>query len=177
VIGLHRPYFASTPQGRQEVERQVPLMLQKLKSYVQEMGATDIVYQEMVNTEPSDIKLYWGDEIKKLIPERDPTFDEVMTSYDARQYGLSNTSEMRIRNKEFETCNLNQLKGGEKIRTDCRFLLWGLSERVFSEREKQRREKCKPETELWKSLKIKEVREHPTFLNFEACQRSIMLGR
>src|SRR5258707_874679 len=53
-IGLHRPYFASAPQNPREIERQVPIMLQKLKSYVQEMGVTDNFYQEMVNTEPSN---------------------------------------------------------------------------------------------------------------------------
>ena len=64
VIGLHRPYFAGAPSSRQEIERQVPLMLQQLKSYVQQMGLTDNFYQEMVNTDPSNMALYRGDQIK-----------------------------------------------------------------------------------------------------------------
>jgi hypothetical protein len=36
-------------------------MLQQLKTYLQEMGVTDVVYQELVNTEPSDMNLY-GDQ-------------------------------------------------------------------------------------------------------------------
>ena len=71
IIGLHRPYFASAPQSRQEIERQAPIMLQKLKSYVQEMGVADIVYQEMVNTEPAQIKLYKAAEIQRIVPMND----------------------------------------------------------------------------------------------------------
>jgi hypothetical protein len=71
IIGLHRPYFASAPQSRQEIERQAPIMLQKLKSYVQEMGVADIVYQEMVNTEPAKIKLYKAAEIQRIVPMND----------------------------------------------------------------------------------------------------------
>src|SRR5262245_53870752 len=67
VVGFHRPYFASTPQKRQDIERQVPLMLQKLQSYVQEMGITDNAYHEMVNTEPSNMKLYDGQDVYKLV--------------------------------------------------------------------------------------------------------------
>jgi hypothetical protein len=33
VIGLHRPYLASTPQSRQSIERETPLMLQKLNRH------------------------------------------------------------------------------------------------------------------------------------------------
>jgi hypothetical protein len=52
------------------------------------MGVTDLFYQEMVNTEPADIRLYRGDDIDRLVPHRDPTFDEIATSYQARQYGI-----------------------------------------------------------------------------------------
>jgi hypothetical protein len=42
VIGLHRPYFSSAPLSRQAIEREVPLMLQKIKDYVHSMGVTDL---------------------------------------------------------------------------------------------------------------------------------------
>lgn len=80
---------------------------------------------------------------------------------------------MRQREKDAERC-LTQIPHSAycDIATS-----WGLSESVYIEREKQRLEKCKPETELWNSLKRKEWRDHPTFLQFEACVRNIMLGR
>jgi hypothetical protein len=40
-IGLHRPYFSSAPLTCQEIEPQAPLMLEKIKEYVQSMGVTD----------------------------------------------------------------------------------------------------------------------------------------
>lgn len=88
TIGLHRPYLSAAPQSRQAIERGVPLMLQQLKGYVQEMGLTDNFYQEMVNAEPSNIKLYVGDNINRLVPETDPTYDEIQISYRARRYGI-----------------------------------------------------------------------------------------
>jgi hypothetical protein len=88
VIGLHRPYFAAAPQSRQSIERETPLMLQKIKEYVQSMGVTDLFYQEMVNTEPANIRLYRGDEIQKLVPTHDPSHEEIETAYDARKYGV-----------------------------------------------------------------------------------------
>ncbi len=47
LIGLHRPYFSSAPLTRQEIERQAPLMLQKIKEYVQSMGVTDLFYGDV----------------------------------------------------------------------------------------------------------------------------------
>jgi hypothetical protein len=40
-LGLHRPYLASSPQGRQAVEKQIPLMLSLVKQYIVEMNITD----------------------------------------------------------------------------------------------------------------------------------------
>src|ERR1700694_2650776 len=92
TLGLHRPYLASAPQTRKTIEREIPLMLQQLKTYLQEMDVTDVVYQEMVNTEPSDMKLY-GDkqtrlrDVYRIIPNLDPTYDEIEKSYNARWHG------------------------------------------------------------------------------------------
>jgi hypothetical protein len=171
VIGLHRPYFSSAPQSRQSIEREVPLMLQKLKAYVQEMGNTDIFYQEMVNTEPSAIKLYAGDDIKRIIPELDPTYDEVQTSYDAREYGVT-TAEIRQRKKDAETCS------GRSDAEKCRkAIYWGLSERVYENRKKNMH--CVytfEEVKSWELVKRKELKDHPSILKYEACVRNTMLG-
>jgi hypothetical protein len=57
-LGLHRPYLSALPQSRETLEKQVPLMLSMLKTYVNEMGITDNFYQQMVNTEPSRMAMY-----------------------------------------------------------------------------------------------------------------------
>jgi ATP-dependent protease ClpP protease subunit len=95
VIGLHRPYLA-TSLKREAVEQAAPLMLKTIKDYVREMGVSDAFYDAMVNTEVSEVRLYHGDEIKRLVPETDPTYDEIDNAYDARKYGVS-AGEMRRR--------------------------------------------------------------------------------
>src|ERR1700737_1956797 len=116
-LGLHRPYLASIPQKREIVEKQVPLMLSQVKQYVAEMGITDNFYQQMVNTEPAQMVVYYAMDLAegnamglptrvnytKLIPEYDPVYQEVETSYDARWYGVT-TSEMRQREIDAEVC-------------------------------------------------------------------------
>jgi hypothetical protein len=57
-LGLHRPYLASAPQTRQVVEKQVPIMLSQIRQYVAEMGVGDNFYQQMINTEPSEMVVY-----------------------------------------------------------------------------------------------------------------------
>jgi hypothetical protein len=67
-LGLHRPYLSSIPQGRQVVEKQVPLVLSQVKQYVDEMGITDNFYQQMVNTKPSQMAIYREDNYTELVP-------------------------------------------------------------------------------------------------------------
>jgi len=177
MIGLHRPYLASNPQSRRSIERETLLMLQKLKDYVQEMGVTDIFYQEIVNTEPSNMKLYVGRDIEQIVPLHDPTYDEVTNSYLARRYGVD-TAEMRARDKDSENCvTLAPDTSREVICTNA--ILWGLSERVYEERSKDLA-KCQLSTEEQNTLRLtqrNEKRDHPIYLKLEACERKIMLGR
>jgi hypothetical protein len=102
LIGLHRPYFAAT-LSRTEIEQSAPVMLAKVRDYVRAMGVSDAFYDAMVNTEPSDIRLYYGDEIKKLVPAKDPTYDEIDNAYNARKYGVS-AAEMRQRKLAAKKC-------------------------------------------------------------------------
>ena len=180
VVGLHRPYFASSPQSRQTIEREAPLMLKSVQDYVHEMGVQDAFYQVMANTEPSNMKLYGHKlygyrEIENLVPELDPTHDEIETSYDAREHGIS-TIEMRLRKSDAEShCGMGDIM-------NCKWPLeWGLSERVFNERWALARSKCWPDRERDKKIldlvKTKELRDHPINLKREACVRDIMLGR
>jgi hypothetical protein len=44
----------------------------------------------MVNTEVSEVRLYHGDEIKRLVPETDPTYDEIdnAITYNVNSFAL-----------------------------------------------------------------------------------------
>ena len=101
-------------------------MLSEVKQYIAEMGITDNFYQQMMNTEPSQMAIYgpvhpttsdgaalptsdakalglrW-DSYRKLVPEYDPVYQEVEISYDARFHGVT-TSEMRQRQNDAEQC-------------------------------------------------------------------------
>jgi len=176
VIGLHRPYLASAPQSRQSIERETPLMLQQLKRYVQEMGITDLFYQEMVNTEPSNMKLYVGPDIEKIVPLHDPTYDEVITSYLAREYGID-TAEIRARDKDSENC-FALFPGTNREITCYEAIMWGLSERVYEER-KTKTTQCKLSDEEKNTLKLvkrNEIRDLPLYLgrnkNTSRCPRA-----
>jgi hypothetical protein len=192
-LGLHRPYLASAPQGRQAIEKQFPQMLAQVKQYVAEMGVTDNFYQQMVNTEPSRMVLYFGSEMteseaatlgfpararvsyRQLIPERDAVHQEIEISYDARRYGVT-TSEMRRREIDAEQ-ECDKRKGSDWYY--CREALrWGLSQRVYREREEKARG-CSLDDEdkkLLQAMPMKERRDHPLLIKRETCIRNIMLG-
>lgn len=185
VVGLHRPYFASSPQSRLTIEREAPLMLQSVQKYVHEMGVQDAFYQVMANTEPSNMKLYglksYGHrDIESLVPTLDPTYDEIETAYDARYYGIS-TMEMRLRKTDADSrCSVLDVDEYK-----CRFPIeWGLSEPVFNERWALTKSKCFPsgedkerEQKILDLVKTKDLRDHPIRLKREACVRDVMLAR
>jgi hypothetical protein len=168
-LGLHRPHLTSIPQGRQVVEKQVPLILSQLKQYVAEMGITDNFYQQMVNTEPSQLVTYGHDSYTKLFPEVDPVYEEIEISYEARARGVT-TDEMRQR-------HLDGGKGCYEYIYSCAALLWGLSARVYRDRD----EKAKAcyvdgDDKLLDAMPKKERRDHPLWIKRETCIRNIMMG-
>jgi hypothetical protein len=170
-LGLHRPYLASAPQSRQAVEKQVPLMLSGIKQYINEMGITDSFYEQMVNTEPSQMVIYNSDDFVKLVPEDDPVHQEIDIADQARLYGAT-TSEMRDRLLDSKKCRMK----------DPNFVycydaaLWGLSERVFRERYRNA-EACKREEDfkILLAMPKTERREHPLWIQWETCARNSML--
>jgi hypothetical protein len=181
-LGLHRPYLATAPQSRETIEMQLPLMLSAVKGYITEMGVTDDFYQQMVNTDPSKVAIYKGKEFEKLVPVVDPTHEEVEMSYQARQYGVT-TSEMRRRRQDMFDCK--NLAFPHNI--DCiGAAVWGLSERVYLEREETVKKQCwfqenkmesDKDVEALFAIPRKARRDHPITIRRETCERNIMLGR
>lgn len=191
-LGLHRPYLASAPQSRETIEMQIPLMLSLIRRYVAEMGITDDFYQKIVNTEPSQMLIFTSEDYTGLVPEMDPVYQEVQTSYAARRYGV-NTVEMRQRERDARECLINpKLLGSSPDVTDrskreleksghewsCfEAVLWGLSEPDFLARAQKARECLRDDDDLkfLLSLPERERRDHPLWIKREQCERNIML--
>jgi ATP-dependent protease ClpP protease subunit len=120
-IGLHRPYLASLPQSRETIEKEMPIMFAKVKSYVAEMGISNTFYEQMMGTEPSKMIVYHDKEIEKLVPIDDPIYEELGIAAMARTYGVT-TLEMRERKEDAKKCP----KG--KTESSCReAIYWGNS--------------------------------------------------
>lgn len=107
-------------------------MLWKVKSYVAEMGLTEDFYQQLVNTEPSQMVIYKEDDFTRLFPQQDPVYAEVNISREARLYGIS-TTEWRRRDQEARSCDglarsrRADLTGAYVCR---QAIMWGLSDIV-----------------------------------------------
>jgi hypothetical protein len=67
-LGLHRPYFASAPLSREQIEKQASIMRDAVKTYVEEMGITDSFFEGMYNTDPSNIEVLRGEQSQKIVP-------------------------------------------------------------------------------------------------------------
>jgi hypothetical protein len=182
-LGLHRPFFATTPLSREQIESQVPILLDKLKKYIIEMGITDNFYQILVNTEPSDIVIYGLtngnlDDFAKLVPTVDPTYDEITVAESARLYGIT-TLEVRQRSKEADReCSVTRLPD---TYINCRSAItWGLSESVYLERNVEAVKDCRYSDDEKKILhRTPRVSswDLPLVIRHEDCVRSIMLGK
>jgi ATP-dependent protease ClpP protease subunit len=169
-LGLHRPYLAAAPLNRQDVEKQVPLMLSTVKSYVAEMGITENFYQQMVNTEPSQMIVYKYANYTTLVPLRDPVYDEVRVAREARKYGIT-TSDYRQREQETKRCGIIF---DDKSKTCAEALKWGLSESVYLERKAKASCSFTLEEAMGKVLPRK--LDDPVKMRCEAATRKIMLG-
>jgi hypothetical protein len=187
-LGLHRPFFASAPQSRETLEKQVPLMLSMVKSYIVEMGITENFYQQMVNTEPSKIVIYNSNNYQKIVPAIDPVFAEIEVAREARRYGTT-TSGMRQRQAEAkqEPCKFYDVQGLSDKKPDCAYsAYWGLSERIYRERNAKAKEECWFSNEREYSdiedtaLKQtpRKLRDNlPFVIRVETCVRNVMLGK
>jgi hypothetical protein len=134
-LGLHRPYRSDLPKSRPDVETEVPKMYADIKSFTMEMGITDNFYQEMINTEPTKMVVYHGDDFTKVVPEVDPVYEEAEVSLNALRYGVT-ADEMRRRDLEAEkSCPRNQ--GLNELFACVEAIKFGLSRPVYDQRIKQ----------------------------------------
>jgi membrane-bound ClpP family serine protease len=179
-IGIHRPYFDSAPLNPDQVKSQYSRMAAAVKAYIQEMGVTENVFYEMMNTEPAKMKLYYDDHVNDIIPKVDPAYQEVQVSAKAREYGVK-TGEMRLRIKESDKCS-DRFKDMADYVNCVEAIKWGLSESVYRRRIGPAREACwskfNAELESLKAQKLKrsQSRQHPVRIKYDSCLRELMLG-
>jgi hypothetical protein len=138
-LGLHRPYFASAPLSRDQIEKQMPIMRAAVRKYVEEMGITESFLERMFNTDPSDINVLRGEESERIVPRTDPTYDEIITASAAQQFGLT-TSEYRRRESLAQSCFTSQFKAKYPDCYDS--TLWGLSPEVYRSRSAMVKTRC-----------------------------------
>lgn len=168
------------PNGLIGLHRAAPPMLQEIKDYVREMGISDSFYETMVNTEVPDIRLYRGDQINKLVPETDPTYDEIENGYEARKYGVS-AEEMRQRKSiAKQKCKplFSDDPGALGRVLDCeQATYWGLDEATYKRVSKNGFPQCRPsddELKIYNATGIKKRRDLPSYIKLEACIRDGM---
>lgn len=177
IIGLHRPYLASPPQERRKVEQQIPKMFADIEKYVAEMDVTQSFYELMVNTEPSEMRLFRGDEIASIVPRTDPTQEEIDISRLAREHGIS-TVEMRHRKSEAATCysRFGSTSSDELV---CEAAIeWGLRESVYRARIRKTNACILGPTELetLRQISAEDRLDDPVLIKHENCVRAVMLG-
>jgi hypothetical protein len=181
-LGLHRPYFASAPLSRQQIEKQLPVMRSAVKGYVEEMGVTDGFFERMFNKDPSGIDILRGpDESEKIVPETDPTYDEIETSRKAQQYGLT-TSEYRKRDLLANSCYTYDRSGVMKINLATYLCVnssrWGLSVTDFQSRSAKAEARCIfPDAEkkrIDETIPKRDRYSDPIYLQYITCRLNTM---
>jgi hypothetical protein len=180
-LGLHRPYFASAPLSNAQIEKQMPIMRSAVKEYVEEMGITGGFFERMFNTPPSEIDILRGDDSEKIVPEMDPTYEEIETSRQARWYGLT-TSEYRKRDSLRESCYILDSSGlitGLKYPECLESTLWGLSPATYRSRKAKADTRCgvslsDTEKQLVEATPRKDRYSHPIYLQYLTCRVNVM---
>lgn len=87
-IGLHRPYLVGEPHTGRRIARGLPKMFADVRAFIAEMGVTVEVADIMFRTPPDTMRVFVGDEIRALVPDADPVFDEIRVAREARARGL-----------------------------------------------------------------------------------------
>jgi hypothetical protein len=174
-LGLHRPYFASAPLSIQQIEKQLPVMRSAVKDYVEEMGITASFFERMFNTDPSEIDILRGDDSEKIVPETDPTYDEIQTSLQARHFGIT-TSEYRKRESLTKSCYTYDSSGAMKANLAAyvcaQATRWGLSVTAYQSRSAKAEASCdysESEKQLLEAIPRRDRISHPTVRRRDTC--------
>jgi hypothetical protein len=173
TVGLHRPYLNGSPKSAAEISQTYPKLIADVRKYVAEMGITEEFSNIMLNTDPADMRVYVTDEIKAIVPDADPQFDEIETARGARKYGID-TAEYRIRDQRASAeCN-----SGDWY--DCReAIFWGTDAATYKTKKALLKGKCilsDADRRAIRSLPIAERSDAPSIIEYGNCVKAVMLG-
>ena len=176
IIGLHRPYLAGAPLETSQIQSVLPKLFDDVRHYIAEMGITDDFANIMLNTAPENMRSIVGQDILNLVPEKDPGFDELFVSHQARDYGVP-TEEYRHRQALADKICL-----GPQIHDvgACEGpILWNLGWETYQQRSASAADQCKledsPQAEMPGRLKFDW--DNPIMARHFACVRDVMLAK
>jgi ATP-dependent protease ClpP protease subunit len=134
VVGIHRPYFATTPQQRMtpdQVRDAYARMLQDIRAYLREMDVPERLADEMLATEPervhvltlAELTTYGLARIDSAEQRRRAIENEARDVQEANQLGVDRREYTRRKSLGINACIFNSMTGkymsdGEMF--DCR---------------------------------------------------------
>jgi hypothetical protein len=143
-----------------------------VKEYVEEMGITGGFFERMFNTGPSQMDIL--EDADKIVPDTDPTYDEIQTSLGARHYGIT-TSEYRKRLSLRESCYILDSSGditGLKYPECLESTLWGISPAAYRSRSAKAEASCsysESEKQLLGAIPTRDRISHPIVRRRDTC--------
>lgn len=103
-VGVHRPFFSGPPASARQIEKELPQMLTDVRNFIAEMGVMEDFARVMINTPPSSMRVFVGDEILEYVPEIDPLYDELRVADEARTRGVTTDDFRRLEAKADRYC-------------------------------------------------------------------------
>ena len=127
VVGIHRPYLATTPQQTptpDQVRKNYAAMLQDIRSYLREMNVSEQLASDMLATPPERVRILTQAELKGYgLAGIDPSEqqrraieNEAWEVYEANQLGLDRREYTRRKSLGINLCIFNSATG--KYMTD-----------------------------------------------------------
>lgn len=175
VIGLHRPYLGGRPLLEEAVKETVETMMRNLRDYVAEMNITQEFADIMQNTPPSDVRIFRGTEIQRLVPDRDFVDEEMEAARNAGAFRLS-VEEYRKRDRIAELECFETKYVSPEAYYECRTpIVLGITKLEFEARQARMFEECYQEGLAW--LSHSKDPQHPATQAFNECTRDVMAGR
>lgn len=173
-LGLHRPYFDVQPGQDAPNEEQIFTLYRSVASYLDEMNVAPNVHEQIMATEPEEMRVYHYSEIDEVIPTQDPVYAELSTISRARRYGISTVEYRRITGVDTsEFCQ--QFAPYSERSAVCGLrahaaLYWGLSptiEAQINDMESAARAACSVEPTKARALEMVQARKQAMQLALE----------
>lgn len=89
-FGVHRPFSLELSKGEENSEKNLEIISQSIKEYLQEMRISELYYDLMVRISPQDVKFLNKEQLQAFgIVGNDPVYEDVMLSKHAKELGIT----------------------------------------------------------------------------------------